>query len=222
MGKVIALLFFLCSVGVANAQVTYTATVGNYTSLGDYTSCTGVVPCANYTTAMKQTGSFTVAAALAPNLASADVTGSVTSYSFSDGINTYSNTNPDDRILAFVVATDASGNITGSTIYFEKWLSGTNGSHAPLDKVAGMQLGVTSFHNAPCYTLGVSPFSGVQEVCINFDPNDPAASFAVSPAVSWASSAATAPTPVPTLSEWAMVIMGSLMALIAVRKMRHS
>ena len=57
-------------------------------------------------------GWFTISGALAPNLADTDITGLITSFSFSDGLQTITQAdtfNAED----FVVNTDASGNIIG-------------------------------------------------------------------------------------------------------------
>ncbi|GJM10170.1 MAG: hypothetical protein DHS20C11_24460 [Lysobacteraceae bacterium] len=58
--------------------------------------------------------SFTVPAALAPNLNNADISAQVTSYLADDSVRTYDPT--DSEILRFWVTTDAIGNITSYSI----------------------------------------------------------------------------------------------------------
>lgn len=220
MKNVLAVLLLWCSIGAANAQITYTSSVGNYISVTDFASCPGGETCTNYTTAMRQSGSFTVAAALAPNLANADIAGLVTSYSFSDGINTYSNTNADNRIGFFSVSTDASGAITAANIFIQKWLSGTSGSHAAGDRFSYIWFGSPLFVSQSVNNTTCGNVSTVGDVCIS-EIGGIGSSFAEAPLASWAPVVAAPPTPVPTLSEWAMIIMASLMALFAIRKMRR-
>jgi hypothetical protein len=82
----------------------YGAGLSQYFASGftNYTVPCAVGPCANYTTAMNLNGHFTTAAPLPPNLSyRTDITAQVTSYSFFDGINTYTNTNPNAWIIWF-------------------------------------------------------------------------------------------------------------------------
>ncbi len=77
---------------------TYTYSGGNFVDvLGDYT------------TMMRVTGQFTVAVPLAPNLPFTDITALVTSYSFSDGVQTLTEAN--SVLLFFSVRTDVTGAI---------------------------------------------------------------------------------------------------------------
>jgi hypothetical protein len=219
MRKFLTFLLFWSLVGFANAQVTYTATVGNYASVVDFTSCPGGETCTNYTTAMRQSGSFTVATALAPNLPVSDITASVTSYSFSDGINTYSSANPSDRLYEIYVATDGAGSITFAGIEVLKWLSGTS-PHNAGDKLAYMGFGNVSINNVTCGGVGVSA-SGIADACMVFGDEPNGISQASSPGVSWAQSTISQPASIPTMSEWAMIMMASLMAMFAFTRMRR-
>jgi hypothetical protein len=219
MSKFLTFLLFWSLVGFANAQVTYTSTVGNYTSVTDFASCPGGETCTNYTTAMRQSGSFTVATALAPNLKPGNIMASVTSYSFSDGINTYSSANPSDRLYLFNVATDGAGSITFASIAVEKWLSGTS-PHNAGDKFSYMGFGSVSTNNSTCLLVGVSP-SGIADSCITGATETTGRSSANSPGESWAQSTISQPASIPTMSEWAMIMMASLMAMFAFTRMRR-
>jgi uncharacterized protein (TIGR03437 family) len=83
----------------ADTGVTYTYKGNKFTSGGP-----------PYTTADSITGYFT-APPLAPNLTAMDITSTVIAFSFSDGINTWdqTNTNPIER--RFVISTDSQSNI---------------------------------------------------------------------------------------------------------------
>src|SRR5215469_14332604 len=82
------------------ASTTYTYTGTNYTLITNFTSCT-TGPCANFTGAMSVSGSFTLAAALPANFSLQDITPQLVSYSFSDGITTFANSDPNVRINFF-------------------------------------------------------------------------------------------------------------------------
>ena len=99
---------------------TYTFTGTNYTSA--YLSAPG--PTGGFTAAMRPTGSFTTSAPLPPNMpltaigpgASPEL---VTAWSFSDGMNTFTNANSGliyGLPQQFAVATDAAGQITDFSI----------------------------------------------------------------------------------------------------------
>lgn len=205
-----------CLFGAAHAQVTYTPTAGNYTTKTDYTSCPGGETCTNYTTAMNASGSFTLSTALAPSSSFADLSSSVTAYSFSDGINTYSNTNPNDRIYRLSVTTNAAGDISTFTILIEKWLSGTNGAHVASNKFSYIFLTNATtqvFNNRSCGNVAASPFTSVADTCTQ-DLGGTGSSSATGPAATINSVAPQqSAQAIPTLSEWAMIILASLMAL---------
>lgn len=217
MKKSLAFLLFWFVMGLANAQVTYAPTVANYTTVTDFTSCPVGETCTNYTTAMNQSGSFTVATALAPNLSNTNIAASVTSYSFSDGINTYSSANASDRIYRFTVTTDGAGNITSAQILLEKWLAGTS-PHSSGDKFSYISVGSLSVNNGTCTTVGAS-LAGIADSCLA-EGGGTGRSQASAPAASWVRITPSQPVSVPTLSEWAMIIMASLMAMFAFARMR--
>jgi len=85
--------------------LTYGYSGNSYTLVVDNTP-----PSGTYTTSMNVSGSFTIAGSLAPNLALTDISGSVLSYSFNDGINTHTQANS-SFVGPFNVATDGTGQI---------------------------------------------------------------------------------------------------------------
>jgi len=188
---------------------------GNYTTVQDFTAC-GNPPCQNFTTAMNVSGSFTVPAPLAANLFGFNLTSQITSYSFSDGINAYSSADPGSRIFRFEVTTDGSGAITAANIDLQQWLSGAS-PHAASDRVALLSFVLGgSFHNLRCITVGPSP-AGMGDSC-PAAVIDPGSSFALPYTLTWSA----APTGIPTLSQWGMMVLAGLMGLFAWVRVRRS
>ena len=92
-----------------------------------------------YTTAMSVSGSITLASPLAPNLVGADLLASLESWSFSNGVQTYSSAAP-PLFQQVLVSTDANGAIAD-------WSVGFN--------ISGSQEAVIS-----CGSLGPAPALG--------------------------------------------------------------
>ena len=99
------LVFALVMDAGASAVYTFNAT-GNYQN---NVFNTVVSP---YTTAMALTGSFTTQNALAANLSQVDITNQVTTFSFNDGLHTWTPGNTVVQANEFVLSTDSNGNIT--------------------------------------------------------------------------------------------------------------
>lgn len=223
MSKSLAFLFLWCAMAVAHAQVTYTVTVENYSSIENFVPpCPGGHTCANYSLAMSQSGSFTVGAELAPNLFFEDISGSVESFSFSDGINEYGSSDPNVRVFSFVVSTDASGNMLGTVIRIQKWISGSQ-PHTAGDRFSSITIGSVSTNNDTCTQVGVSD-ANVQDSCIlsvafSFSDGE---SMAFASGEVWNIAAPVqSPQAIPTLSDWAMIFMAILMAIFGLRRMRR-
>src|SRR5262249_41661527 len=121
-------LLFLASLVTTSmwASVTYTFTGSNYNLTSNFSGPCSVGPCANFTGAMSPSGSFTIATALPANFVETDITSQLISFSFSDGLNSYTNTNSNVRIFAFQVGTDATGQIKNHFIYVEFWQTGSS------------------------------------------------------------------------------------------------
>ncbi len=203
---------FLTSSGWA---ATYTFTSGDYTGISDFTSCT-TGPCMNYTTSMSASGSFTVPTPLGPNLNNSNIASQVTSYSFSDGINTYSNTNPNSLVYEFMVSTNANGNISSANILLEDWQSGTS-PHIVNDRIAFLQIniaGIAVSNNGHCGNLVTAP-SGVADACNVLDA-DTATSIAGVLGGTWMLA-----VPTPTLGEWETIFLGGLLVTFALLRLRR-
>lgn len=205
----------LALAGMAQAA-TYSVTSANYTNFINFTPpCVPGITCADYAPTMHFVGTFDVAT-LAPNLANASIT--PTAFSFNDGINTYASSDADVRVYQFTVTTDAGGNLTDVDINLEKWQSAP---HAPGAYWAYVQVGggvAIGHNNVLCGGVGVSP-AGVADSCV-LDGGG------VVQSRGWDTVAPTyalvaAPATVPTLSQWAQIILVSLMTLVGLWQARR-
>ena len=214
-----AILFFA---GWANAQSTvYTAASnGNYTSKVDFSACV-VGPCQDFTLAMGVSGSFTTSNPLAGNLAGASIAASVTSFNFSDGLTTYSSSDPAARVYMFQVSTNAAGAITGTTIVLNRWDTGTS-PHSINDRHSLMLVtnSSQSGRNYKCTAIAVSP-AGVADAC-DTEIADTGSSNASGATVAW-SSVTTVSTArsIPSLSDFGLIIMSGILGLVAFGAMRR-
>jgi hypothetical protein len=212
------LLAGIAAVGVtvAPASVTYTFAGSNYNFTRPYTSCTAG-SCANFTTSMSVAGSVTLSSALAPNLALQSIAPQVIAYSFSDGINTFSNTDPNARLFEFAVATDANGQISNSSVILEVWQSGSS-PHQSGDRFGLLEIeGSISAgaDNVACSAVGTSVF-GAADSCTGL-ALDPATSIAsTTTAGTWA-----VPLPVPAIGTEATIFLAILLMLSAWLQMRR-
>lgn len=210
-----AILFFA---GWAHAQPTvHTATsAGNYTGKTDYTTCaTG--PCQNFTLAMGVSGSFTTASPLPANLMGASIPGLVTSFNFSDGLTTYSSADPATRIFLFQVTTNAAGAVTDAAIWMHRWETGVS-PHAVGDRTSLMVIAGSAQvgRNYRCLAIATSP-AGAADSCDD-ETTDGGTSRASGARISWSSAAVAS---IPTLSQWGLIIMSSILGLTGLAAMRR-
>lgn len=177
-------------------------------------------PCANYTASNALTGSFSTATPLTANLTLANVFPSVTAYSFTDGINAYSKSDPNSRVIWFLVSTDAIGNITSVQITFQLWKTGTS------PHIAGDRTSVLDFfpnfsqavNNTDCDPggVGVSP-AGMADTCLSQTIETNATSLGETAAGTWSVTTAV----IPTLSNWALAALAILTAGAALCPLRR-
>lgn len=215
------------ALGSQAATVNVTST-GNYGSLQNYTSCTTVPAslCANFLATNNVSGTFTTAGALPASASSLEIGSSVTSYSFSNGLETVSSSDSGSRLNTLRISTDASGNITAVNIMQAvKWLTGT-APHSTADRFSAFVVAGTngtSTHNSGCSTLGTGN-SGVTDTCLTATITDTSRSTANNSPVAVAMAAPPAPTTsatVPTMSEWGLIFMSSILAMFGIARMRR-
>lgn len=205
--------------GHAAAQVTYDFQGGLYNTVTNGSTCT-VGDCATYANTHRGTASITFAGPLAPNLPSVDVSGQVTSFSFSDGVSpTTTGPGPNGSISSLSVVTDSAGALVGYVIILQRtpgppYLASTPAdANSRFDYVLISPGASSVVKNAICTGRGLTVpgssagnCSGVaQDTNTSMASSSTATTFTVS-------SVAT----VPTLSEWAMIGLALALAGAAV------
>lgn len=161
---------FLAALAVALAATSPAATATDYHVLTsilsgyqNHSTCS-VGACTDYVPGLRMTGAFTTAAPIVSP--GADLATSVVSFSFTDGINTWSSADPNVRISQFQVAVDAGGRPTTMVMILHRWQ--TAGPHA-----AGARLDVLSLGpgiagvaaNLGCSAVGVHPTTAIPDFC---------------------------------------------------------
>jgi hypothetical protein len=198
---------------MATTQVwaaTYVFTGAAYDTVLDYTSCTTAPSlCANFPPTASVRLTFSTSIPLDPNLAGDDITALVTAYELTDGINTYSSTDPDSRVyVPFSVATDGNGQVTDINLLVQRWLTGAS-PHTDADRFSYVFLvggtGVAR-NNLGCHTVAISP-GGTPDACTvsSTDSSESRGIFST-PGV-W--SMVSASVSIPTLSPIALLLLAS-------------
>lgn len=204
---------------------TYSYVSPLYTTLAAFTAAPCAGNCATFTTAMRIQGIFTTAP-LPPGLpAGTNITGSVTSYNFSDGLTAYVSTDPQARVYLFTAATDASGNISNFSMILLRWQQpGPWAAGSRLDRITAGLLplsGVTvGAHNQGC-TAGPAPSlnNGVADTC-NSVVNDTHTSLAQRTTTQGTLLLLPTPPQIPALGEWGLVATVLLVAAAALFRAR--
>ncbi len=204
---------FLTSSGWA---ATYTFTGIDYNITTNFSNCL-VGTCTNFAVSMKVSGSITVPVPLGANFAFSDITSQISSYSFSDGVTTYTNTDPNSRVYQFAAGTGANGNINLVNIQLQEWQSGSS-PHSSGDRYAFIIIVGGNFNHAVnndrCTAVGASP-AGVPDTC-GIQSTDTGTSSAFGSSGSW-----TVSVPTPTLGEWETIFLGGLLVTLALLRLRH-
>lgn len=211
-------------VSLALTPTTYVYTGGTYTTINNHTTCL-VGACADYTPAMRVTGSFTTVDRIPANFALADVTGLVASYSFSDGVRTIAGGAPLARLAAFQVGTDAGGVPVDSLIVVEQWQGpAPHGAGSRFDMITVPAAGASAGTNIDCPSgASISPQNGTPDICLSLSTVSDT-SLALAPGGGW--SIASAPsqggaTPVPTLAETLLALLAVVLAAAGARAARR-
>ena len=209
--KTTVLVLALAPVLYANTQYTYTSQ--NYSSFYNYSACnTG--PCANFTSSMAMTLTFSVATALAPNLSSQQIVGQVTSFTASDGLTTFNSSDPNVRVWDFTVSTNATGHVTQSSIVLELWRSGTS-PHSTSNRIDLAQIvpNPDVYYNTACESYGSGP-AGMSDTCA-IAQQDNATGEATALSGTWSQSTSQSAIAAPTLGEWGEISLSFLLLLAA-------
>lgn len=192
---------------------TYTFTGANYNAadINNFTSCPGGSGnCGAYTTAMAQAGSFTTVNPLPDNLNNQDILALVTSFSFSDGLTVYDSNDAQVALLSINATT--TGGALDISVTLQRWQAPAPhllGDH--LDSMRTTNSGRS--HNAVCMSPQVHPlgygYCGTESAGGVFSSWLQAAAPSGTWAVTGLPPAAT--NAVPTLGEWGLLLMASLM-----------
>ena len=202
----------------ASAQVT-TYQLASQAAYSSFIPCmpAGSTACEAYTSAMTVAGQFTLSAPLAASLSATTL--APTAFSFSDGVNTY--TEAGAWVHRLMVWTDASGALTQFNLEVRKWLTGTP-PHAVGDRLSTLYIDQSLFsatHNAECSFIPVGQSADNCTLLTDwqFTHN---ASGALSGTFA-AASAPMGPQPIPSLSVHGLAGLSALLAAAAGLRRRH-
>ena len=213
-----AALAAIVAAPAALAQATtYTLNAsGPFTTI-DNSSATpcDIPPCSTFAFTDRITGSFTRSTPLAPNLTNSFIQiSSLTSYSFSSGPITHASTDPNSRLVTVFVSTNGSGAITNFSIQSLRWNilphSLANDAAGRFSEILFGPSQQSTSHNYWCSILGNTP-SGSSDQCQSASQSNDFTE-ASSSANGNTITVVAPPAPVPTLSEWAMILMGLTLA----------
>jgi hypothetical protein len=208
----------------AAAAATYTFTGGLYdNSIVNNSTCANG-PCETFDGTKRVSGSFTTPTTLAAGTYNY-VSAGVSSFSFSDGAGTtYANGDTQTRIDTFQFTVDGTGNVTAGTIKLQRFVQNpetvTGVANPPGDRFnrIGIFPGTASSAgvNLDCLTRGnVSPTAqgGSANACTSQQNGGGDQSNATaSTAGTFSSAPPAAPASVPTITEWAFILLAVLMA----------
>ncbi|WP_298162545.1 hypothetical protein [Brevundimonas sp.] len=216
----ISALALWAAAGAATAQsTTYTIESPTYASVAAAPACT-LSECFNYTTAMKVQGTITFAAPLAPNLTLSDVGLQVTGFNLNDGVRTYT-PGPNINLHTAAVTTNGAGTVTAFRFIVQK-LTGppfqagvTDDPNSYISYVAVLQNSAVGYNNRLCLTRSDGPsaaaLTGANGSCSASQTDNQTSLGSVSGPVTFQ---VAAPTPVPTLSEWAFLALCLILATV--------
>ena len=225
LGGLAAAACLMSAPQVAAQAVTYYVQSAPYDSVSNYTACPLGGCTATFNTSQRVSGSFTIFGALTPNMVDEVIDVRLGDLNLSDGQNTFQTDFLNWSIVAQTaqVSTDASGNLT----YFEFKFDKMHGLPVAVGNAGDPKSYVTSIYlantpsgsyafvqsNSLCTARGDNTGGNTFGLgCINATSNAPqGASQAASSAVT-ISLTPPPPPAVPTMSEWAMILLGALLA----------
>ncbi|WP_245783748.1 IPTL-CTERM sorting domain-containing protein [Paracidovorax konjaci] len=227
MKKILLGLVAAVAAGTSFGATVNVNSTGNYATIQNYTNCTSVPAslCANFLTSHNVSGTFTTTGALPANASNVEIGSTVTSYSFSSGLDTVASTDTNARLNSLRISTDASGNITSvNLLQAVLWMTGA-APHTTADRfIAIVVSGAngTATHNSGCQTTGTGN-SGVTDTCLVSTVSDTSRSTANSSPVSYAMAQAPVATTaaIPTLSEWGLILIASLLGMFSIARLRR-
>jgi hypothetical protein len=167
---------------------------------------------------MHVAGSFTTQAPLPPN-ATIVTPSSVSSYSFSDGLNTYASSDANSRLVVLILQTDGAGQLMQTAFSVELWQTGTS-PHSVGDRHAFLTINgplTGGDNNIPCQEVGAAPQTLVPDSCVS-GTIDQSSSFGASGpdgTVLWVRSASQlTPAEIPAITLPALIALAALLVLL--------
>jgi hypothetical protein len=148
----------LCGATTTARAETYDFTAGPYTVFVDFTEPCATGSCANFTDAMRVSGTLTTAAPFPPNLTEEPVRSLLTGLRFTDGLNTFDLSDPQVRMRRANVSTDATGAVTGIDFLVQRWET-PGGVHLAGDRLDQIRIATGSsvaFNNLFCNTVAAT------------------------------------------------------------------
>lgn len=201
--------------------------IGNYAYAATYTyTYTGnnfdqVV--GEYSTSDSVSGSFTVAAALPADTSLGDISQQVLSYSFTDGVNTFNESNSEFCTLlvkGIWVSTDSNGNPNEWSVSI---CSPVSTVPSPVQLIFSLNAGDDFVADAG----GDTTCTGMDgDACDQFGPGlDSNSGVIEGQAGTWMGSATPAPaptlTPIPTLSQWSLILLALVLGTLGIARIRR-
>lgn len=214
VGRLLGLIAFgVFTVGASEAIAeTYTFAAPSFGAPGGVIANWVPGPCGApncFTALMTVTGSFTTAG---PLPTSATTTVVPLSYTFDDGLTAIASTDPDARIISFGVTTSGTGAITSSNIHVHRWLTAGHGAGDPVDSIWINLAEGQGNRRSSCTVV-------TADTCTT-PGGGPDLSHAETPDGVWA---VAVPASIPTMSEWALMLFGVLLAgAAAITIRRHA
>lgn len=163
-----------------------------------------------YTTAMRVTGTIVTNTPITPDSVDLDIRSILTSWSFSDGMQTINHLNgtfhPGDANYFPLVSTDADGNINAHSIHvFLTPIKTTLGAaDSIILTVSTRDQGLV---DVPCTGLSAT------DICIEWVAAADDYGLNFSSPGSWVTGLTQAPVPIPSLSAWSLMLMTLLLGL---------
>lgn len=191
---------------------TYSYTGPAFTTLAPFTAPCAVAACANFPAGSRVQGTFTTAAPLAANLTNQNILALVTGFSFSDGLASYVNTDPQVTLMNASITTNAAGTPVSMTFIPIRWRAPA--PHAVNDRVDYLFITpASSFaeHNAPC--AAVSAPSGCTGLAADASTSRGAETAAARPPITLMAPVAPGVASVPSLGGGSLLLLVTLVSV---------
>lgn len=193
-----------------------------YQTVENFTNCVEG-PCQSFSLTQEVSGWIQTKAPLAAKLPfPTSISPDVAAFRLFDGITTYESSDPQVRVQGMFVSTDDTGKLDKFLITVSRWQT-PGASHAMGDRLASVRMSnlntMVSFYNAPCGEEPGVGAAGQTDTCrLLAASGEPSTSTASEASVKWVPESPS-PSPVPTLSQWAVMLLagglGVLGAMLA-------